>query len=96
MDNFLVLIGIGLAIGTIGTLIGAGGGFILVPLLLLFYPELPPEKVTAISMAVVACNAISGSFAYIRAGRGDFKGGRVFALGTIAGCLRGVVSTNII
>ena len=96
MDNFLVLIGIGLAIGTIGTLIGAGGGFILVPLLLLFYPELPPEKVTAISMAVVACNAISGSFAYIRAGRVDFKAGLVFALATIPGSVLGVLTTKII
>ncbi len=96
MDNLLVLIVIGFAIGTMGTLIGAGGGFILVPLLLLLYPDLSPENVTAISMAVVACNAISGSFAYVRAGRVDFKAGFIFALATIPGSVLGVMTTKII
>ena len=33
------LLPLGVAIGTFGTLIGAGGGFILVPILLLVYPH---------------------------------------------------------
>lgn len=53
---------LGFGIGTLGTLIGAGGGFILVPILILFYPDLSPESITAISMAVVAANASVGSF----------------------------------
>ncbi|RZJ29924.1 MAG: sulfite exporter TauE/SafE family protein, partial [Flavobacterium sp.] len=82
--------------GTLGTLIGAGGGFLLVPLLLLFYPDLKPESVTAISMAVVACNAISGTAAYIRAKRIDYKAGLVFAAATIPGSILGVWTTKII
>jgi uncharacterized protein len=35
--NALLLVGLGFFIGTFGTLIGAGGGFILMPLLLLMY-----------------------------------------------------------
>jgi uncharacterized membrane protein YfcA len=80
----------GLLIGFIGTLIGAGGGFILVPLLLLFYPEFTPEMITAISMAVVCANAISGSVAYARSGRIDYKAGIRFALFTIPGSIAGV------
>jgi uncharacterized membrane protein YfcA len=96
MDNIFILILIGLSIGTLGTLIGAGGGFILVPVLLLTNPNLSPEIITAVSMAVVAANAISGSIAYIRAGRVDYKAGLIFALFTIPGSILGVLATKYI
>ena len=96
IDNFYILLIVGFSIGTVGTLIGAGGGFILVPLLIIFYPELTPEQITAISMAVVACNAISGSAAYMSAKRVDYKAGVVFALFTIPGSILGVLTTKII
>lgn len=91
MQVSILLLFVGLLIGFIGTLIGAGGGFILVPLLLLFYPEFTPEMITAISMGVVCVNAISGSVAYARSGRIDYKAGIKFALFTIPGSIAGVV-----
>ncbi|HTN16961.1 MAG TPA: sulfite exporter TauE/SafE family protein, partial [Chitinophagaceae bacterium] len=94
MDNFFVLLCAGFLIGTLGTLIGAGGGFILVPLLLLTHPELSPEVVTAISMGLVACNAISGSLAYARIGRIDYRAGLLFAVFTIPGSILGVMATK--
>ena len=60
MDDFFVLLLSGFIIGVFGTLIGAGGGFIVVPLLILTRHSLSPEIITAISMALVAYNAISG------------------------------------
>jgi len=96
MENIYLLLGIGFLIGTLGTLIGAGGGFILVPLLLLVRPDLSPEVITAISMAVVACNAISGSIAYIASKRVDYKAGLIFAACTIPGSILGVLTTKII
>lgn len=95
-DSFYLLITVGFLIGTLGTLIGAGGGFILVPLLIIFHPELSPEAITAISMAVVALNAISGSVAYMRAKRIDYKAGLIFALFTIPGAILGVLTTKVI
>ncbi len=96
MDSILVLILAGFFIGAMGTLIGAGGGFILVPLLILTHPEFPPAIITAVSMAIVACNAISGSIAYSRSGRIDFKAGIIFALFTIPGSILGVFTTEYI
>lgn len=96
MDSNLLLVLAGFIIGTFGTLIGAGGGFILVPLLILFYPGLSPETTTAISIAVVAVNAISGSFAYANSGRIDYKAGLVFAIFTIPGSILGVVTLQYI
>lgn len=96
MESSLLLIFAGLVIGTFGTLIGAGGGFILVPLLLLTYPGLDPETITAISMAVVAANAISGSLAYAKTGRIDYRAGVIFALATIPGSILGVYTIKYI
>jgi uncharacterized membrane protein YfcA len=55
--EYLWLIPLGFVIGAYGTLIGAGGGFVLVPILLLLYPQAAPETLTSISLAV---NALSG------------------------------------
>lgn len=96
MENIILLVLAGFIIGTFGTLIGAGGGFILVPLLILFYPDLSPETITAISIAVVAVNAISGSFAYAKSGRIDYKAGIIFAIFTIPGSILGVLTVEYI
>lgn len=92
----VLLIITGFFIGVFGTLIGAGGGFILVPLLILFHPELSPESITAISIFIVAANAISGSVAYARSGRIDYKAGLLFAAFTIPGSILGVLTTHFI
>ncbi len=96
MESLYLLILIGFLIGTVGTLIGAGGGFILVPLLIILHPKFTPEIITAISMAVVACNAISGSAAYMANKRVDYKAGIIFAICTIPGSILGVLTTKII
>lgn len=96
MDNIYLLILIGFAIGTIGTLIGAGGGFILVPLLILLQPNFSAETITAISMVVVASNATSGSLAYMSTKRVDYKAGLIFAAFTIPGSILGVFTTKFI
>ena len=86
-DSISVLLLTGFVIGTVGTLIGAGGGFILVPLLLLTHPQFSPEIVTAVSIVIVAANAVSGSVAYSRSGRIDYRAGILFALFTVTWCV---------
>ena len=96
MESIYLLIAVGFLIGTIGTLIGAGGGFILVPLLILVHPGFTSETITAISMVIVACNAISGTVAYMSSKRIDYKAGVIFALCTIPGSVLGVLTAKVI
>ena len=88
------LIAIGFIVGTIGTLIGAGGGFLLVPILLLLDPHMAPGVVTGISLAVIFFNAASGSIAYARMGRIAYKAGIIFALAALPGAIIGVYTTS--
>jgi uncharacterized membrane protein YfcA len=94
--HFTWLVPLGLAVGAYGTLIGAGGGFILVPILLLLYPHEEPEVVASISLAVVFFNAASGSWAYARMGRIDYRAAAVFSLATVPGAVVGAMTTSIV
>jgi uncharacterized membrane protein YfcA len=96
MDNIYLLIAIGFFIGALGTLIGAGGGFLLVPILIIMRSDFNPDTITAISMVIVACNAISGSVAYMSAKRVDYKAGIIFAICTIPGSVLGVLTSEVI
>ncbi|MBI4633784.1 MAG: sulfite exporter TauE/SafE family protein [Deltaproteobacteria bacterium] len=93
MWHFLLFVFLGMVVGGYGTLIGVGGGFILVPVLLFLHPEKTPEYITSISLAVVSCNALMGSLAYARQGRIDYKSGLLFAVATIPGAILGAYST---
>jgi len=96
LNHDLWLFPLGLFIGAFGTLIGAGGGFILVPILLLVYPGEDTELITSTSLAVVFFNALSGSWAYSRMKRVDYKSGITFAIATIPGAILGAVTTAYI
>ena len=93
LNQYLWLLPLGLIIGAFGTLIGAGGGFILVPILLLVYPNEKTEVITSISLAVVFFNALSGSIAYARMKRVDYKSGIIFSIATIPGAILGALFT---
>lgn len=96
MEQFFWLLPLGLIVGAFGTLIGAGGGFILVPVLLLLYPDTNPETITSISLAVVFFNSLSGSVAYSKLKRIDYKSGLIFAAATIPGSILGVYTNSFI
>jgi hypothetical protein len=76
--------------------VGAGGGFVLVPVLLFLYPEKDPAEITAISLFVVWANATSGSIAYGLQRRIDFRSGAWFALATLPGAIAGAVIVGYI
>jgi uncharacterized membrane protein YfcA len=87
-----VLLGLlGVAVGAYGTLVGAGGGFILAPVLLILYPHESAQTLTAISLFVVFFNASSGSVAYFHQRRADYRSGALFALATLPGAIGGAL-----
>ncbi len=93
-DVIFLLVGVG--VGTLGTLMGAGGGFILVPFLLFLYPEYSPSLVTGISMLAVAANAWSGSVAYIFLKRVHWRSALLFTAASLPGAWVGVRLGEII
>jgi uncharacterized protein len=87
---------LGGAIGTYGTLIGAGGGIFLVPTLLLLYPQESPNTIASMSLAVVFANAASGTLAYARMRRIDYQAGLLFAAATVPGAILGAYVTSFL
>ena len=86
--DHLFLFVIGIAVGMFGTIVGVGGGFIIVPLLMIVY-KAPPPIAVGTSLCIVALNAISGSISYARQKRIDYRTGMLFALATIPGAIAG-------
>lgn len=86
----MLLIGLGFSVGVIGTLIGVGGGFILVPALLFLFPQADHLWITSVSMWVIAFNATSGSITYFIHGRVHVRAALLFALASFPGSVMGV------
>ena len=96
LTTALLLVLLGVAVGAFGTLVGAGGGFVLTPVLLILYPHDSAQTLTAISLVVVFFNALSGSVAYFRLRRIDFRSGIPFALATIPGAIGGALLVSVV
>jgi uncharacterized membrane protein YfcA len=86
----------GVALGALGTLIGAGGGFLLMPILALMYPGEAPEVLASISLGVVFMNATSGSVGYARLKMIDYRAGWMFMAAGIPGAIAGSLVTPLI
>src|SRR5688572_8057337 len=91
MLQFVQLAPLGFVIGLYGTLVGAGGGSVLIPTLLLMFPNESPAALTSVSLAVVFFNAYSGTIAYMRTRRIDYYAGTLFTVAGIPGAILGVL-----
>jgi uncharacterized membrane protein YfcA len=85
--EYLLLLLLGCLVGAVGTLVGVGGGFILMPVLLILYPAEKPDFITSVSLVAVFFNSLSGSVAYARMKRIDYKTGLLFAAATMPGSI---------
>lgn len=93
---FIAMAAIGVLVGVFGTLVGAGGGFILIPILIMMNPRAEPEYLTAISLAVIFFNALSGTIAYARMKRIHYRAGITFALASIPGAVLGALTVHYV
>lgn len=85
----MILFLIGLGAGIYGTIVGAGGGFIFVPAILVLL-HLPPNIAAGTGLAVVLINSVSGLSKLMKQKRIDFPMGWLLFLGAIPGTFMGV------
>ena len=71
VGDAFVLLAIGGLAGAYGTVIGAGGGFLLAPLLVLLF-DIEPAEVVGTSLGVVLVNGLSGTTVHMRQSRIDW------------------------
>jgi uncharacterized membrane protein YfcA len=86
--HWLIILGMGGAIGFLSGMFGVGGGFLLTPMLI-FY-GVPPEVAVATTSSHITASSISGAIAQWRKRALDFKMGGVMAAGGLAGTVFGV------
>lgn len=93
LGHALFLLVFALAVGVYGTLVGAGGGFLIVPMLLLAFTgppyNLTPQEAAGTSLFAVFLNGLSGTVSYARQHRIDFQSGWFFSLTSVPGSIIG-------
>lgn len=76
----------GALVGLYGGLVGAGGGFLAVPYLVLLR-DFSPERAVGTSLVVVFLTALSGSSWYLRQRRVDVRSAVLLALASVPGSI---------
>ena len=71
-----------------GSMVGLGGGFVLVPILRLFF-ALPPAEAAGTSLVLIVANGLSGAIAYLMQKRVHVKIGLLLAAGGLPGGILG-------
>ena len=94
MIEQLWLVPLGFVAGIAGSIIGLGGGFIVVPVLI--FLGFPPTLATSNSLFGVLSNAVSSTISYHRQGRVDISLGIKLGLLSVPGTVVGaVVSSDV-
>ena len=86
--NWLMILGMGTAVGFLSGMFGVGGGFLMTPLLI-FY-GIPPGIAVATQSSHIGASSLSGALAQWRRNGVDFIMGAVLLAGGIAGAALGV------
>ncbi|CAM4110578.1 membrane protein [Bacillus manliponensis] len=87
MEYFTLLI-IGLVAGTIGSLVGLGGGIIIVPLLVGLH-SLSPQLAVGTSIVTIVFTGLSSTLTYMKHKRVDYKSGLILFIGSGPGGIVG-------
>src|SRR5215467_11868262 len=80
-------VALGFFVGTYGSMVGVGGGFLIVPVLLALGN--PGRIAAGTSMVVVLANAASSTISYLRQKRTDFQSGLMFSAAGVPGAIAG-------
>ncbi|MFB4163167.1 sulfite exporter TauE/SafE family protein [Alteribacillus sp. JSM 102045] len=91
-----VLFFTGLAAGTLGSLMGLGGGIIIVPALMFFsvlspfFADITPQTAVGTSLLIMIFTGLSSTLAYMKQKTVDYMAGGIFFIGSGPGALFGV------
>ncbi|HKZ62397.1 MAG TPA: sulfite exporter TauE/SafE family protein [Nitrososphaera sp.] len=85
----IILVGVGLGAGTLGSMLGVGGGIIMVPALT--FLGLPPAQTASTSLIAVASTSVSSTIEYSRQRRIDYRLGLEMAIFAIPGAVLGAI-----
>lgn len=88
----IILAAVGLGAGTLGSMLGVGGGILMVPALT--FMGLPPTQISSTSLFAVTSTSVSSTVAYSRQKRIDYKVGLELALTAVPGAVLGVFISN--
>ena len=86
--NWLVMIGLGLAVGFLSGMFGVGGGFLMTPLLV--FAGIPSTVAVATTLSHVTASSMSGALTQWRKRAIDFPMAGVMLVGGLFGTLFGV------
>ncbi|MCL1697417.1 MULTISPECIES: sulfite exporter TauE/SafE family protein [unclassified Lysinibacillus] len=93
--EFILLVIIALLSGVIGSLVGLGGGVILVPATLFvglnlgMIPDITPQKVVGLSVVMMIFTGLASTLSYMKSKTVDYKSGFIFFIGSIPGTMLG-------
>jgi uncharacterized membrane protein YfcA len=94
MNLFLMFL-VALLLGAEAALIGAGGGFFIVPFLV-FSTDMSPQFIAGTSLAIVLITTISSTIAYWTQCKVDCRLATIILLGMIPGAILGVLLNQMI
>ncbi|KAA9019981.1 sulfite exporter TauE/SafE family protein [Niallia endozanthoxylica] len=86
--EYIILVLLGFIAGTIGSLVGLGGGIVIVPALLFLggstalIGEVSPQVAAGTSLLVIIFTGLSSTIAYYKQKRVDYKSGLIFFIGS--------------
>ncbi|MGE7954627.1 sulfite exporter TauE/SafE family protein [Lysinibacillus xylanilyticus] len=93
--EFIFLVIIALFSGLIGSLVGLGGGIILVPATLYIglnlgmIPDITPQKVVGLSVVMMIFTGLASTLSFMKSKTVDYKSGFIFFIGSIPGTMLG-------
>ena len=94
--DWILMVLLGVFSGAYGVLVGAGGGFILSPMLLLLFDTEEPEMVAGTVLAAIAVNSILVAIRYIRTKVVDYRSALLFAGAAAPGAVIGAFGVSAV
>jgi uncharacterized membrane protein YfcA len=90
--SIVILIAVGLGAGTLGSMIGVGGGIIMVPALT--FLGLPPAQTASTSLIAVTSTSVSSTIEYSRQKRIDYRLGLKMSAFAVPGAVLGAILSD--